>query len=103
MSAYYQIGQNAAGIAVRIDIAPRPITAVDIRFARHVEPRDCGMPTLCRVWVGGPTFNMGEGRIVRPRRAALELAGVSLPEYERMPMVCGTRDCLALSHMVIEL
>ena len=102
MSSYYVIGHNKESFTVRLDRAPRPVTDARLRFARHVTTFESDQPTLCRIWTGSEAFNMGDGRIVTPKRAAIELADIDLPPWRRIPMLCESANCVALSHMILE-
>jgi len=100
MSAYYQIGYNQQPFTVRLDRAPRPITDAAIRFSRHVRTQESdSLPTPCRIWTGSEAFNMGDGRIVTPKRAAVEMADIELPKFRHISMLCASPACIALSHM----
>lgn len=101
MSAYYVVGYNQLPFTVRLDRSPRPVTPAEDRFARHVETIEVD-GQLHRVWNGGDSFNMGDGRIVTPKRAALELLGVELPLHCRALALCNIPGCLALCCMAIK-
>ncbi len=95
MSAYYTIGTNRAGLTVRVDVAPKPITDAAERFAALLVERDNGYTSPCRIWNGSSlNFNMGDGRIVNYKRAAIELAGGVLVRGARLKEPCGTPGCI---------
>jgi hypothetical protein len=101
MSAYYTIGYNQQPFTVRLDRAPRPITEPELRFSRRIKTIEIEGETH-RVWTGGESFNMGDGRAVTPKRAAVELAEMDLPLHSRLPMSCKVPGCVALSHMIFD-
>lgn len=93
-----ELTTNRAGWTVRVT-KPPPVTEAALRFLRHVEARECGQETLCRVWTGGPRFRVNEDTVTTPRRFLCELAGLSIEPGMRLKALCGTPNCVALGHI----
>ncbi len=86
---------NAGGHRCKIT-APMPTTDARERFRRHIRTVEIDGEQH-RIWTGSESFNMGNGRIVTPKRAALELLEIDLPLHCRVVALCGFPGCVAAS------
>lgn len=89
---------NTAGHKCKITV-PMSTTDARERFLRHVESRDCGQDTPCRVWTGSARFRVDESTVTTPRRFLLAVAGVEFPPGVRVRAFCRTPRCVALGHI----
>lgn len=89
---------NNQGFIVKVT-APKPVTEATERFLLHIETRDCGQDTPCRIWLGSGRFRVDETTVTTPRRFLLSVAGVEVPSNSRIKALCGTPRCVALGHI----
>lgn len=89
---------NNQGWVVKVT-KPPPVTEAALRFLRHVEARDCGQETPCRVWTGSARFRVSDNLVTTPRRFLCELAGLELQPGMRLKAICGTPNCVSLGHI----
>jgi hypothetical protein len=98
MNINTQFTRNKAGFRVK-RTAPKPTTEARERFLRHVESRDCGQDTPCRIWTGSVRFRVSDDWVTTPRRFLLAEAGVTFPPGVRVRAFCRTPRCVALGHI----
>jgi hypothetical protein len=85
---------NRDGFTVK-NQAPRTVTDANERFRALLREQDApeGLRDPCQIFEG-VNFNAGDGRIVKPRRFAIEMRGQIVPMGAKFRILCKVPGCV---------